>query len=73
MYHDAIGGDDEPMLEPGGSWRAVFDGFGFASAAADGREALADVLTGWESASGPLFVELPMDPEAYQEMLRGIR
>jgi acetolactate synthase-1/2/3 large subunit len=62
-----------PMLEPGGSWRAVFDGFGFVTAAAGDGEALQNILAGWQPADGPLFAELPMDPEAYQEMVRGIR
>ncbi len=62
-----------PMLEPGASWRGAFDGFGFATATADSGEALAHVLADWQPAGGPLFAELPMDPDAYQEMVGGIR
>ena len=62
-----------PMLEPAGSWRGTFDSIGFATAVADKADDLAKVLGDWQPGDGPLFVELPMDPGAYQDMVRGVR
>ncbi len=62
-----------PMLEPAASWRGTFDGFGFETAAADSADALAQLLADWRPGAGPLFAELTMDPDAYQDMVKGIR
>ena len=62
-----------PMLAPGASWRGAFEGIDFATAEAGDATVLAKTLTDWQPASGPLFALLPMDGEAYQEMVRGVR
>lgn len=62
-----------PLLFEGRSWRAAFDGIGFATARAADENLLATTLTAWRPAEAPLFVELPFDPDAYQAMVRGIR
>ena len=63
----------EPMLQPAASWRPAFDGFGFATAYAETSDALCNALADWRPDGGPLFVELPMDPDAYQDMVKGVR
>ncbi|MDP6692141.1 MAG: thiamine pyrophosphate-binding protein [Alphaproteobacteria bacterium] len=62
-----------PMLEPGASWRGAFDGIGFTTAEADNADALAAALAEWRPDGGPMFALLPMDSDAYQEMIRGVR
>jgi thiamine pyrophosphate-dependent acetolactate synthase large subunit-like protein len=62
-----------PMLEPGASWRGAFDGFGFTTALAETADALGHILADWQPDGGPLFAELLMDAEAYQDMVRGLR
>ncbi len=62
-----------PMLAPAASWRAAFEGIGFATAEAGDGAALSGVLADWQPANGPLFAHLPMDSGAYQEMVRGVR
>jgi hypothetical protein len=61
------------MLEPGASWRGAFDGFGFTTALAETADALGHILADWQPDGGPLFAELLMDAEAYQDMVRGLR
>jgi acetolactate synthase I/II/III large subunit len=62
-----------PMLEPGASWRGAFDGIGFTTDTADNSGGLTGILADWQPSDGPLFAELAMDAEAYQDMVRGIR
>jgi len=69
----AEGLTQEPMLQPAASWRPAFDGFGFATAYAETSDALCNALADWRPDGGPLFVELPMDPDAYQDMVKGVR
>ena len=62
-----------PMLEPGASWRAAFDGLGFATAETNTASGLSKVLSDWQPNEGPLFALLPMEPNPYQEMVKGLR
>ena len=62
-----------PMLEPAASWRGAFEGIGFSTAEAGDAASLQQILADWRPAAGPLFAYLPMDPDAYQGMVRGVR
>jgi len=62
-----------PLVFPEARWRLAFEGLGWSTARAEGEAALAGVLGAWRPAEGPLFVEVPFDPDAYQAMVEGIR
>ncbi len=69
----ADGLNQAPMLQPAVSWRAAFHGFGFTTARAETADDLGKILVDWRPDDGPLFVELPMDADAYQDMVKGVR
>ncbi|MDE0942676.1 MAG: thiamine pyrophosphate-binding protein [Alphaproteobacteria bacterium] len=62
-----------PMLDPGTSWRAAFDGIGFATSETNAAQGLSNILADWQPNSGPMFALLQMDGDPYQEMVKGIR
>ncbi len=55
------------------SWVSVFHGMGMAAERVEDLPQLQCALGAWNRADGPLFLELPFDPEPYQAMVAGIR
>ena len=55
------------------SWRLVFEALGCPARRVESLKELADSLKTWNLNSGPLFLELRFDPEAYLAMTEGIR
>ena len=62
-----------PLTFAGPPWRRAFGGLGWRTERAGDGHALAALLAGWRWRDGPLFVEVPFDPDAYQAMVEGIR
>lgn len=54
------------------SWTAVMQALGLEARRVRNRQELEQALAGWQAA-GPLFLELPFDPDAYQDMAPGLR
>ncbi len=55
------------------SWLAAVEGLGMPGVPAAGQPALKNALESWDPSAGPLYIELPFDPDAYQAMVEGIR
>ena len=55
------------------SWSEVFHGFGCPSERIESPSALSRALETWMQSSGPLFLDLVFDPDAYLSMTEGIR
>jgi len=55
------------------SWRSVFEALGCPARRVESLNELADSLKTWKVNSGPLFLELRFDPEAYLAMTEGLR
>jgi acetolactate synthase-1/2/3 large subunit len=62
-----------PLFMPTGSWPGIFHGFGCPSERIESFAALTRAIESWKQASGPLFLDLAFDPEAYLCMTEGIR
>lgn len=54
-------------------WLSVFQAFGCPAQRLESVHGLESVLKIWEPNSGPLFLELPFDPQAYMGMTEGLR
>jgi len=46
---------------------------GLPSSRAEGDADLRDALDAWDPESGPGFIEVAFDPDAYEAMVQGIR
>jgi acetolactate synthase-1/2/3 large subunit len=55
------------------SWLKVFEGFGVKSMQAESAEDLDNIIGNWKPSEGPLFIQIPFDPEKYQKMVEHIR
>lgn len=62
-----------PLTSSARSWVPVMAGFGMPSERIEGVDALQRSLGHWRPASGPLFLEIPFCPDAYEAMVHGIR
>jgi acetolactate synthase I/II/III large subunit len=62
-----------PLTMDGKSWVPVFDALGIPATRAEDAGAVADALSDWMPSSGPAFLEIPFEPDAYEAMVGGIR
>jgi thiamine pyrophosphate-dependent acetolactate synthase large subunit-like protein len=51
----------------------VFEGFGVESVQAESAEKLDNIISNWKPSEGPLFIQIPFDPEKYLKMAEHIR
>jgi thiamine pyrophosphate-dependent acetolactate synthase large subunit-like protein len=51
----------------------VFEGFGVESVQAESAEKLDNIISSWKPFEGPLFIQIPFDPEKYLKMAEHIR
>jgi acetolactate synthase-1/2/3 large subunit len=63
----------KPLTMDGKSWVPVFDALGIPGTRADSTTAIADALGAWMPSSGPAFLEIPFEPDAYEAMVASIR
>ena len=54
-------------------WVSIMEGIGINAVRVEDQQRLTDVLTRWSSAQGPLFIEIPFNPDDYVSMTKGIR
>jgi len=64
---------EKPVTIHRPSWLKVFHGLGVNAIQAKDETDIKDALDDWDSARGPLFLEIPFDPDGYQHMVDGIR
>ena len=62
-----------PLIINDPSWLIVLEGMGIPGVAVNKEEDLSTALEAWVPVSGPSYVEISFDPDAYQEMIIGIR
>ena len=55
------------------SWLKAFEGLGVASVKARSESELLQGLGRWDPTAGPMYIEIPFDPEAYGAMVEGVR
>jgi acetolactate synthase-1/2/3 large subunit len=55
------------------SWLPVMEGLGIPSRSAGTEDELVAALEDWKPSSGPGFIEVHFEPDAYQSMVTGIR
>lgn len=63
----------KPLLMEGRSWIPAFEALGIPGVRTTTPEALGSALRTWNAASGPIFIEVPFDPDPYEAMVRDIR
>ena len=63
----------EPVRVYQPSWIKTMEGLGVCAERVSSEMEMEEVLKGWSPSDGPLYLEIPFDPEAYQEMVRDIR
>ncbi|PKN62568.1 MAG: hypothetical protein CVU57_23800 [Deltaproteobacteria bacterium HGW-Deltaproteobacteria-15] len=55
------------------SWAKTIEGLGVRSEVVGSEAELEEILSSWSPGSGPLFLEIPFNANAYQNMVEGIR
>jgi acetolactate synthase I/II/III large subunit len=63
----------KPLVMDGRSWVATFDSVGIPGTRAESLGAVEEALSAWTPSSGPAFLEIPFEPDAYEAMVAGIR
>ncbi|MBL6958313.1 MAG: thiamine pyrophosphate-binding protein [Rhodospirillales bacterium] len=63
----------QPLLIPHPSWLQAFDGLGIPGASVKSEPEFEKALADWNPASGPCYIEAAFDPDAYQDMVSGVR
>lgn len=64
---------EKPVTIHRPSWLQVFYGLGVNAIETKNETDLQAALNVWNSTRGPLFLEIPFDPDDYQRMVHGIR
>jgi len=54
-------------------WVSIMEGFRINAVRVEDQQSLTDVLKRWSSTRGPLFIEIPFNPDDYLSMTEGIR
>ena len=62
-----------PLLMQDSSWRHIVAATGMPAVRAENAAQLEQVLKAWRWQDGPAYVEVPFDPEAYQQMVENLR
>lgn len=63
----------KPLIMDGKSWVPVFEALGIPGTRAENAGAVAEALSDWMPSSGPAFIEIPFEPDAYEAMIDSIR
>ncbi len=63
----------KPLTMDGKSWVPVFGALGIPGTRAENIGAVQNALADWMPSSGPAFLEIPFEPDAYEAMVGGIR
>jgi len=63
----------KPLTVCSPSWISVMEGFKVNSFRVETADCLHHVLVSWDRKEGPLFIEIPFEPELYQQMVQQIR
>jgi acetolactate synthase-1/2/3 large subunit len=63
----------KPLTMDGKSWVPVFGALGIPGTRAENIGAVQAALADWMPSSGPAFLEIPFEPNAYEAMVGGIR
>lgn len=63
----------EPITMDGRSWVPALDGLGVPGRRVEAAPALERALADWSPASGPGFLEVAFEPDAYERMAEGVR
>ncbi len=69
----AEGLTEKPVIIERPSWREAVEGMGVSAVEVKNEEGLVAALGDWKPSSGPLFLEAFFDPQAYLDMVKGIR
>ena len=69
----ADGLTQKPVAIDQPSWLKAVEGLGIESVRVNSLVEVDDRLKAWDIASGPLFMEMMFDPEAYQIMVHNLR
>ena len=64
---------EKPVTIQQPSWLKAAEGLGVDAAKVKNEAEIEDILKFWNPSSGPLFLEISFDPEAYQHMVGNIR
>ena len=62
-----------PVTIQESSWMKVIEAFGVGAVKVKTEDEIEDALCSWHLTDGPLFIEIPFDPERYQLMVSDIR
>jgi thiamine pyrophosphate-dependent acetolactate synthase large subunit-like protein len=62
-----------PLTMDGRSWVPVFDSLGIVSERVSSLAAVEQALSHWNPAGGPMFLEVPFQPDPYEAMVKDIR
>jgi len=62
-----------PLLMSQPSWLAAMEGLGIPGTIVANQAQLETALAGWPGDNGPMYLEIPFDPDAYQAMVEDIR
>lgn len=62
-----------PIQTDGKSWVPVLDAFGVPGDRVETEQEFERVLKAWDPSTGPAFIEIGFNPDAYEIMSRGIR
>jgi acetolactate synthase-1/2/3 large subunit len=63
----------KPLIMDGKSWVPVFEALGIPGTRAENADAVTEALSDWMPSSGPAFIEIPFEPDAYEAMIDSIR
>ncbi len=63
----------KPLTFNDRSWVGCFEAMGIPGVRAENPAEVETALSGWDYSSGPVFLEIPFDPDKYEAMVRGIR
>ncbi|GAF89877.1 unnamed protein product, partial [marine sediment metagenome] len=64
---------EKPVTINQPSWQKVVKGLGATAVRAKSGEEIESILYSWNPSIGPLFIEIPFDPDDYMEMVDNIR
>lgn len=63
----------QPLTISSPSWLTTMESFGMPVLCARNQDHLFSGLSAWKQAEGPIFIEVPFKPDAYEAAVKGIR
>ena len=64
---------ETPLIVDQPSWLAAIDGMGIPGIVVSSEDGLVSALQSWDPTSGPGYLEISFDTDAYQAMVNGVR